>query len=492
MKAWSRLRISPRELRQFQNQKLHRFINEQLYPFSPFYRKLFDQNRIDPRKIRTVADLKHIPFSGKQDLLPTPENPQLARDFILQPDEDKIKQFWPLSKKMPLLFQKVLKGNEFVQEMIGAEYRPIFLIATTGRTTAPVSFLYSDYDIRNLRLAGARMVEVFGLTPEDRGVNIFPYAPHLAFWQVALGGFESKIFLLSTGGGKALGTEGNLNAMEKLSPTLLLGVPGYVYHLLRTAKNEGRNLSSVKKVVLGAEKVPLGLKEKMSELLREMGASDVQVMGTYGFTEARLAWGECPTDLHISSGYHTYPDLEIFEIINPETGEPVAEGEKGEIVYTNIDSRGSCVLRYRTNDITLGGMTLEPCPHCGRTVPRIDSNIIRVSNIKAMNLTKIKGTQVDLNKLALILGDIKEIDEWQIEIRKKDDDPYEIDELILYIALHGNPNLDALRALIKEKFFTEEEITPTSIVVLPLEDILRRMGMETEMKEKRFLDRRPK
>ena len=101
-------------------------------------------------------------------------------------------------------------------------------------------------------------------------------------------------------------------------------------------------------------------------MLNAQGARNVYIFGTYGFTEARTAWAECPTENHLSSGYHLYPDKEIFEIIDPATGEVKDDDEDGELVYTSLDSRASVMLRYRTGDIVKGGITHEPCPYCGR------------------------------------------------------------------------------------------------------------------------------
>jgi len=163
----------------------------------------------------------------------------------------------------------------------------------------------------------------------------------------------------------------------------------------------------------------LGFKEKLASLLKNMGAKHIRIMGTYGFTEAKCAWGECPTALRISSGYHTYPDKEIFEVIDPNTGEVKQEGQDGELVYTSIDARGSCVLRYRTGDLVKGGIIYTACPYCKRTLPRISSDISRASNIKDLMLSKIKGTLVNLNDLNAVLEQEREIEEWQIELRKK-------------------------------------------------------------------------
>lgn len=493
MDNWNKLSFLPiREFRQIQNRKLRDFISCQVYPFSPYYRRLFKQHGIKPRHIKTTADLKMIPFTQKEDFLPTQDNPERFRDFILQPDESLIKRYWAKNKLTKLALIKIIKGKKYLQGHLHKEYSPIFLTATTGTTQQPVSFLYSDFDIENLRIYGYRLLEVFAAKGDIRGVNLFPFAPHLAFWQTVFAGLSHNNFLLSTGGGKVMGTEANIQAILKVRPDVLIGLPSYVYHLVRSARDAGKNFSFVHKVILGASAVPLGFKEKLAELLKKMGARHIRIMGTYGFTEARCAWGECPTPLKISSGYHTYPDKEIFEVIDPVSGEVKGEGEDGELVYTNIDARGSCVLRYRTGDLVKGGITYRRCPYCKRTVPRISSHISRASNIKNMRLSKVKGTLVNLNTFAQILEAEKGIEEWQVVLRKKDNDPYEVDELVVYLSLARGIDQERLREKLKDKICSATEVTPNEIIVLPHQEMLERVEMEISHKEKRFVDKRPK
>ncbi len=487
--SWNVLsRLPARDIRELQNVKLQTFLQRQINPFSPFYRALFEKNRIDVRKIRNVEDLKAIPFTSKADLLPTPEHPTKFRDFILQPNKELISKHWPLSAKLPLLFA----GSAGAKQKLEWEYRPIFVTFTTGRSAAPVSFVYSQYDLRNLEESGKRMLEVSQLSLETRAVNMFPYAPHLAFWQVSFAGFAAGVFILGTGGGKVLGTAGNIRAIERLQADSIMGMPGFVYHCLREAKASGVKFASVKTIILGAEKIPPGMREKMLEVLGGMGASQVRIFGTYGFTEARMAFVECPTPHGESSGYHLYPDLCYFEVIDPKTGESKKDGEDGELVFTSLDGRGSTVLRYRTGDLVKGGIRWDPCSYCGRTVPRISSSLSRASNNTGLNLTKIKGTLVSLDELAAILGMFKEIEEWQIELCKEKDDPLGLDQIIVWLSLAEGADVESIKKQVREKMVSIVEIAPNRMEVIPLKELLQRLGMESEIKEKRFLDRRPK
>ncbi len=479
------------EQRRLQDRLLSRLVREYLMPFSPHYRELFAKHGLTADSIRTVDDLRRVPLSSKLDLLPTDDEPQRFKDFILQPDPATLKRAWPMRRKLPLLWQKWTRGEKSVKERFRREFYPSFMTFTTGRSADPIPFFYSPHDIANLHETGRRLVEVLDIDSETRIANIFPYAPHLAFWQVVFAGMETGMMVLSTGGGKVMGSAGDLRAIARLRAEALIGVPGYIYHLLRRGVQEGHDLSSIRTVVLGAERVPQGMKAKIRAMLAQMGAGDVTVLGTYGFTEARMAFAECPTKDDSSSGYHVYPDMAVFEVIDPESGEPVAEGEDGELVFTPLQGRASSVFRYRTGDRVRGGMIHEPCPHCGRTIPRISNDLTRESSVKDLNLMKVKGTLVNLEDCAMILGELESVEEWQIELKKKDNDPLEVDEIVLRLAVRQGADLKATETRIREEFKGRIEVSPNRVEVEDLDSMLRRIGMETEMKEKRFLDSRP-
>jgi len=493
MDPWGKIaRLPKKEIRALQNKKLNAFINSYVYPFSPHYQRVFDQNNINPKSIQTVDDLKQIPFTSKHDFIATDTQPEKFKDFILQPDKEKIRKYWPITKIAPMMISSLIHGKEKVQDDLSREFRPSFMTFTTGTTNKPVSFLYSQYDIDNLRISGSRMMSLFDIEGSDRIVNMFPYAPHLAFWQVVFGGLSSSILTVSTGGGKTMGTEGNISVLQKIKPAVLVGVPSYVYHVLREAKMKECKMDFLKKVVLGAARLGEGFKEKVAELLADMGGSDVSVMGTYGFTEARCAWSECPTTIDVSSGYHLYPDKEIFEVIDPDTGEVKGEGEDGEIVYTSIDARGSVVLRYRTGDFVKGGIVYDPCPHCGSHVPRMSSDITRLSDVKDLRLSKIKGSLVNLNHFISILSEMKMVDEWQIELRKKDNDPHEVDQIVVYICPTSDCDRMKLEDEIKKKMLVSTEVAPNEVCFVELQDMVNRLALETENKARQIIDTRPK
>ena len=493
MDPWGPVAHLPRQkIQELQNRKLHHFINRYLYPFSPYYRRLFDQNTINPEDIRTVADLHRIPFTSKTDFLAVPQDGDRFREFILQPDKEKIRVAWPPLKLASLALTAALRGQTAVEDKLMAEFKPSFMTFTTGTTNRPVPFMYSSYDIQNLYVSGGRMLNVFQIKPMDNIVSTFPYAPHLAFWQVVFGALSSHRLALSTGGGKVMGTEGNIAVIQKLKPSVVLGVPSYIYHILREAVDKKCDFHFIQKIVLGAARVTPAFKAKVAELLAEMGAKNVAVFGTYGFTEARSAWAECPAGPQGSSGYHLYPDKEIFEIIDPKTGEVKKGGEDGELVYTAIDARASVVIRYRTGDFVKGGISCDPCPHCGSSVPRISSDITRLSDIKNLHLSKIKGALVNLSHFDTIFSEIEAVDEWQVELKKKNDDPFDVDELVIYLCCRAGANQQEAENQLRKKLLLATELTPNAIHWIPRAELIKRLELETANKEKRIVDRRPK
>lgn len=484
MENWEKLSKMPyKEIREMQDRKLRAFICNQISIYSPYYSNLMKKLDIDPFKIKSVEDLKYLPFTYKWDIAPNAENPRRHKDFVIRPDEEVSEKYGHFAK------MSMSSGKALIEEKIH-DYKPVHIHFTTGRTALPTPFTYSKRDIETFKESSCRLMDVFGVCGDDITINCFPFAPHLAFWSVYYAADTLGASVFHSGGGKIVGTKKLMDAFEFLRPTVGVFIPGYCYYFLREAVKQGRDFSSLKKIFFGGERVPPGLKEKIKELLVQLGAEDVVVLAVYGLTESKVGWGECPShDQYF--GYHLYPDLEIIEVVDPESGEPLGEGVDGEIVYSCLDWRGTCVLRYRTGDIARGGIMYEPCPNCGRTVPRISSVIERKSEFKEFSLTKVKGTLVNLNNFFPLMMSHPEIEEWQVEIKKRNDDPFDLDEIYLYVAEKAGVNRDTLKTDLQQKIVRDTEVSLTDLVFMPLDKLVTQLGMETELKEKRIVDNRP-
>ena len=474
------------EIRRAQGDLFSHCLRDHVMPFSAFYRDFFKQHKLDPASFRTLDDLRRIPFISKTDLLPTAEHPQRSREMVLIPDEKT------MSRRPRVIASALLRGRKATKISLNREYRPVFLTSTTGRSAEPVPFIYTQHDLDRLTLAGQRIVEVVGATEDDRLINMFPYAPHLAFWLGHYATTYSSLFCISSGGGKVMGTEGNIRLMAKTKPSALIGMPTFLYHLLQQAGDEGRTCETLRMLILGGEKVPDGMRQKLRELAMKLGAKHVDVVATYGFTEAKMAWVECPFPHDgPSPGYHLTPDMAIFEIIDPDTGEVQPDGAPGEIVYTALNARGSVVLRYRTGDCASGGLVYEPCPCCKRLLPRIVGNITRRSNRMEVMLDKLKGTIVDFNALEQTFDNDPALGSWQLELRKTNDDPLEIDELILHAEKTSDQSDEDAVNEINDRFCAVTELRLNQILFHDAAEMRRRQGVGVELKEKRIVDNRP-
>ena len=114
--------------------------------------------------------------------------------------------------------------------------------------------------------------------------------PKAGYMIIGLGvGRNRAVFTASTGGGKVMGTEGQLRFLRKIRPDVLIGMPTFVYHVLHQAADEGVRCENLHRIVLGGEKVPDGMRLKLRNLALELGARELDVVTTYGFTEA-MPW----------------------------------------------------------------------------------------------------------------------------------------------------------------------------------------------------------
>ncbi|MFP6854728.1 MAG: hypothetical protein VB980_03015, partial [Opitutales bacterium] len=161
---------------QRQDAALQRYLSDVVLPHSTYYRNLFQAHGIGMEDIRCMADLQAVPFTSKETLVAALAEPEGIRSFVLEPDGKT------LTRKPSVMMKALFMGKSHVRKSFEREFRPVFMTSTTGRSADPIPFLYTHHDLDNLRLAGGRVIELGDARPEDRIVNAFPYAPHLAYW----------------------------------------------------------------------------------------------------------------------------------------------------------------------------------------------------------------------------------------------------------------------------------------------------------------------
>ena len=311
--------MSRPEIEKVQLQRLQATV-ERCYNNVPFYRVRFDSIGVKPEDIRSLSDIAKIPYTMKDD----------------------IRQNYPFN-------------------MFAAKMRDVVRIhASSGTTGKPTVVGYTKKDLDTWSTCVARLACAAGATPDDIAQIAFGYG----LFTGALGlhyGLEKigcAVIPMSSGN-----SEKQLMLMEDFGTTLLVATPSYAVYLSELAKEKGiTERLKLRLGLFGSEGCTPEMRAKIEENFPNLLATD-----NYGMSELMGPGvaGEC----ELRCGLHIAEDHFLCEIINPETGEPMPEGEYGELVVTPLTKEAFPVLRYRTRDITR--ITYEPC-ECGRTHARME------------------------------------------------------------------------------------------------------------------------
>ncbi len=366
MQAWNKIsRMPAAAIRKMQDELLHKMVTEQFAVKHPYYRNLFKEAGINAAEIKGVSDLSKIPFTEKQDMLSPPGEPLYPKRFVLEPPgEGEVKE----KKKGFSLFGK---KKDSVDDAIKYQFASLYF--TAGRTAKAVPIEYTGYDLDNLKEAGARAFDILGVTRDDTLINAFSFAPNVYYWQMFYSTLGIGSTSLQSGGGRVLGMEKILMAADNLEAPAIAASPGYARFALQTLNSFGLSAENLERIIIGIDFAPQEVVDSIRKLMESVGTKKNLVQRIYFNSEAKSGIAECEPGF----GYHTNPDHLLVEIIDPDSGAVLGEGEKGEIVVTNLDARGTALLRFRTGDIATGGLVTEPCPNCKRTVPRIMGDIER-------------------------------------------------------------------------------------------------------------------
>ncbi|MDQ4005914.1 MAG: hypothetical protein M3135_06390 [Actinomycetota bacterium] len=411
-RVWDRL--DPRSYVRLQEALLRDVVSRFIYPFSPFYRRLFDEHGIKPRHVRSLRDLQRIPLTSARDFESVPEDDWRPFRALLRPDERALRRSGNRGLLRQVARERLLRGDDAAERLIAEEFKPVHLHLPDAN--GPVAG-YTMRDLSALAQAASRAMAVAGARRSDVVVSTLPYGPSLPFWNTYYGAIGAGASSLHLGGGDIVRPGQAALWMERLAATVLVSQPGYAEGLLRLAPPA--TLSTLRLLLLWAPVEMQGARERYLLRLRTGGATDATVATLLGIPEARVAWAECPIAPdrpETSYGYHTYPDLELLEVVDQE-GTEVAEGEPGELVYTSLDWRGSALLRYRTGLVARGGITWDRCPGCRRTVPRLVGDLSRVE--WRIRVVGPRGeVTVDLADVIPILWRATGVALWQLDVAK--------------------------------------------------------------------------
>ena len=322
---------------------------ERAYEHVPHYRQAFDAAGVKPGRLRTIADIRHFPFTVKTDL-----RDNYPFDMFAQP------------------------VNTLAR-----------IHASSGTTGKPTVVGYTRADVERWGDLMARSLACIGARPGDIVHNAYGYGLFTGGLGAHYGAERLGCAVVPVSGG---GTERQVTLIEDFRPRILCSTPSYALNIAEVARQMGVDIAagSLARGIFGAE--PWS-EQMRAELDRALGLKSVDVYGLSEIMGPGVAV-ECDT---ARAGLHGWEDCFLFEIIDPETLEPLPMGEEGELVITTLTKEAMPMIRYRTRDITR--LTDEPCA-CGRTHLRI----LRVTG-RDDDMLIIRGVNVYPSQIeAVIIG----------------------------------------------------------------------------------------
>ena len=296
--------------------------------------------------------------------------------------------------------------------------------------------------------AGARLWRVLGLTGADVLVAALPLVPSAALQALQLAAVGAGSPALFPGSD----ADDLTGALRMLEASVLALPSEQAVRLLEDLDEAGADLSAVRTVLLvGAPDD--GERSAVTDAL----GGGVAVLAVHVTDGHRLAWGECREG---GPGLHTYPDLEVVELVDPETGDDAAAGE---LVVTQLGLRGSALLRWRTADLA-GSVDTGPCPGCGRTVPRV-VGVQRGELVPSLTLrTGARAVRVDLRGVSAALVGRADVADWRVVAGHRARDG--ADELLLYVVPMRGADLAETAVGVAHDVRNAAGLLPTQVIVV--------------------------
>ncbi len=358
---------------------------------SPFYGEQFRRHGIGPEIIKSVDDIRRLPFTTKEDL-----RNNFPYGFLTVPKQGAVR-----------------------------------LHCSSGTTGNPTVIFHDNHDLSSWADLVARSLYCAGLRDTDVFQNICGYGLFTGGLGFQYGAERLGALVIPAAAGN---TRRQIKLMQDFGTTAVHTIPSYLFRLHSAFKEMGldpRKDTSLKLFVIGAEPHTDEQRRRIEELF------GVRAFNSYGLSEMNgpgVAF-EC----EYQNGLHVWEDAFLTEIIDPDTLQPVPDGEEGELVFTTLDRHAMPLLRYRTRDLTrfLSG----DCP-CGRTHRRLD----RISG-RTDDMFIIKGCNVFPMQIEKVLMRYTEVStDYLIELETVDGN----DEITVKVELQKEwftGNIEALEKL---------------------------------------------
>lgn len=314
-----------------------------VYNNVPHYRQKFEELGVVPEKIKSLRDLRHLPFTIKEDL-----------------------------------------RNNYPFGLFAVPQKEVVRVhASSGTTGRPVVVGYTANDLNTWTDLTARMVSLAGVTSEDVAQIAFNYGLFTGGFGLHYGLERAGALVVPVSGGN---TERQLMLMQDFGTTVLISTPSYSLYIAEVAEKMGIDISSLKL------KIGLFGGEPWTEEMRKEIESRLHIIATdnYGLSEVMGPGvaGECSC----KCGHHIAEDHFIVETIDPETGEVLEPGQEGELVFTSLTKEAFPVIRFRTKDISR--ITQDSC-QCGRSTARMRKIVGRTDDMLIIRGVNVFPSQIE-------------------------------------------------------------------------------------------------
>ncbi|KAB1185194.1 MULTISPECIES: phenylacetate--CoA ligase PaaK [Haloferax] len=351
------------ELREVQDERLKEMV-QTAYENVDYYREMFDAEGLTPDDIESVEDLSKLPFTTKEDF----------RDY-------------------------------YPTGMFAVDMEDVVRIhASSGTTGKPKIVGYTQADLDVWSKAVARCLVASGIGPDDIVQNAYGYGLFTGGLGLHQGVEELGATVIPIGGGN---TQRQVEMLADLGSDVISCTPSYALYLAEVAEDMGYDLRELplRVVIFGAEPCTEPMRKEIEERL---GVTGIDI---YGLSE--IVGPGVSIECEQQDGLHIWEDYFYPEIIDPNTGELVEEGEEGELVLTTLSKQALPVLRYRTGDLTR--LNYDTC-ECGRTAVRMD-NITGRSD----DLIIIRGVNFYPSEVESVVLEFEEVaPHYRIDISRED------------------------------------------------------------------------
>ncbi len=332
------------QIKQLQLERLQQTVRHCMN--SPFYKRRFEENHLSPDDIKSLDDLKRIPFTTKQDLRDT-----YPFGIASEPLEHCVR-----------------------------------LHSSSGTTGNPTVILHTQKDLDQWANAVARCLWMVGLRPSDVFQNSSGYGMFTGGLGFQYGAERLGMLTVPAAAGN---TKRQIKFITDFGTTAVHAIPSYATRLFEVMQEMGidpRKDTRLHTLIIGAEPHSEEQRRRIEEML------GVKAYNSFGMSE--MCGPGVAFECKEQNGLHIWEDYYIVEIVNPETLEPVPEGEIGELVLTTINREAMPLLRYRTRDLTR--ILPGDCP-CGRHHKRLDRMKGRSDDmiiLKGVNIFPIQIEQI--------------------------------------------------------------------------------------------------